>query len=74
LNQWTPIAENIDSLIFEYLNDSGVKLTAPPLALSAVRSVRITIGAKKTQDLNIMAEKRDQTFLTATVRVRNVGL
>lgn len=74
LNQWKPIAENIDSLIFEYLNDSGVKLTALPLALSDVRSVRITIGAKKTQDLNIMAEKRDQAFLTATVRVRNVGL
>jgi type IV pilus assembly protein PilW len=73
VSQWTPVAENIDSLLFEYLNDSGTKLT-PPFVLSDVRSVRITIGAKKTQDLNIMAEKRDQTFLTATVRVRNVGL
>ena len=29
VSQWTPIAENIDSLLFEYLNDSGTKLTGP---------------------------------------------
>lgn len=70
---WVTIAENIDSLKFEYLDDNGVKLM-PPVDLTTVRSVRISIGAKKTQDVSVMAEKRSKTFLTATVRIRNLSI
>lgn len=73
VNAWVTIAENIDSLKFEYLDDNGVKLM-PPVDLTTVRSIRISIGAKKTQDLSVMAEKRRETFLTATVRIRNLSI
>jgi type IV pilus assembly protein PilW len=72
-NNWVTVADNIESLKFEYLDDNGVKLM-PPVDLTNVRSVRISIGAKKTQDVSVMAEKRSKTFLTATVRIRNLSI
>lgn len=85
---WKTIAENIESLTFEYLNDT-LSVLAPPAADNAagwlalntnLRSVRITIEAKAIADGHnplINQKKADFTnnrILTAQVRVRNSGV
>jgi prepilin-type N-terminal cleavage/methylation domain-containing protein len=85
---WKAIAENIESLTFEYLDDT-LSVLAPPavddaagwLALNGtLRSVRITIEAKAIADSHnplINQKKADFTknrTLTAQVRVRNSGV
>jgi prepilin-type N-terminal cleavage/methylation domain-containing protein len=85
---WKTIAENIDSLSFEYLDDA-LSVLAPPAADDAagwlalngnLRSVRITIKAKAIADSHnplINQKKADFTnnrTLTAQVRVRNSGV
>jgi Tfp pilus assembly protein PilW len=71
---WVTVSENIDSLLFEYLDDSGAKLLPPLADFSAVRSVRITIGAKPVRELAVLANDQRQNFLSATVRIRNSSL
>jgi prepilin-type N-terminal cleavage/methylation domain-containing protein len=85
---WKTIAENIDTLTFEYLDDS-LNALAPPAADDAagwlalndsLRSVRITIEAKPIADShNPLINQKKADFingrtLTAQVRVRNSGV
>jgi prepilin-type N-terminal cleavage/methylation domain-containing protein len=85
---WKTIAENIESLTFEYLDDALAVLALPAadnaggwLTLNGnLRSVRITIEAKAIADSHnplINQKKTDFTnhrTLTAQVRIRNSGL
>jgi prepilin-type N-terminal cleavage/methylation domain-containing protein len=85
---WKTVAENIESLTFEYLDDA-LNVLAPPAADNAagwltlndtLRSVRITIEAKAIADShNPLIGQKNSDFtsnriLTAQVRVRNSGL
>ena len=85
---WKTIAENIESLTFEYLDDAFTVLAPPAVDNAAgwlalndnLRSVRITIEAKAIADSHnplIGQKKSDFTSnrtLTAQVRVRNSGI
>lgn len=84
---WKTIAENIESLTFDYLDDT-LNVLAPPAADDAagwlalndnLRSVRITIEAKAIDSQSPMINHKKADFtnnrtLTAQVRVRNSGI
>jgi len=85
---WKTVAENIESLTFEYLDDA-LNVLAPPAADNSagwltlndtLRSVRITIEAKAIADShNPLISQKNSDFtsnriLTAQVRIRNSGI
>jgi type IV pilus assembly protein PilW len=75
-NSWMDVSENIDTLVFQYLNDSGgiIGLPLTTATVQDVRTVRILITAKQPHDLAALADNRPATSLTTTVQIRNTGL
>lgn len=75
-NSWMDVSENINTLVFQYLNDSGgiIGLPLTTTTVRDVRSVRILITAKQPHDLAALADNRSPSSLTATVQIRNTGL
>ncbi|MFO7709690.1 MAG: prepilin-type N-terminal cleavage/methylation domain-containing protein [Desulfobacterales bacterium] len=73
---WLEVAENIQSLSFEYLDDAGAPVALPLTAATArdVRSVRIAITARPVQELAVLADHKPTTLLSGVVRIRNSSL
>jgi type IV pilus assembly protein PilW len=74
--EWLTVSENIETLAFEYLDETGSVIALPLTAATArtVRSVRVSISAKPVQDLTVLAEDKPNTLLSAEVRIRNSTL
>lgn len=67
---WDDIAENIETIRFDYL-DEDFNAGA---ALADIRSVVISITARNVQDLTALASDKKAYTLTAQVQCRNIGL
>jgi prepilin-type N-terminal cleavage/methylation domain-containing protein len=85
---WKTVAENIESLTVEYLDDNLTELTPPAVDDAAgwltlndnLRSVRITVEAKAIADQHnpLINEKKpdlkNNRHLSAQIRIRNSGI
>ena len=69
-NTWDDIAEKIESINFNYL-DEDFNTTAVP---ANIRSVVISITAQSVQDLAVLAADKSAYTLTAQIQCRNIGL
>ena len=65
-----PVAENILSLAFHYYDTSGKRMPDPPLPLTAIGSVEISITAQAVQR-NPITKRMDKMSLMTKIGVRN---
>jgi type IV pilus assembly protein PilW len=67
---WDDIAEKIESVNFDYLDEDFISTAVA----AEIRSVAISITAQPVQDLTIQAADKMAPTLTAQVQCRNIGL